>query len=79
MNKIKLDEGFFPSPWNIYDHPEKTEGWIEFQKAMRKDPEYYSFQPERTSEGDQYVGISDKVICDVPTHPTKGMEPSRND
>jgi len=36
-----LDDGFFPPPWNFYEHPEKTEGWIEFQKEMRKDPEYY--------------------------------------
>lgn len=32
---------FFPPPWNMYEHPEKTEGWIEFQKAIRKDPKYY--------------------------------------
>lgn len=36
-----LEEGFFPPPWNIYDHPEKTKGWIEFQRALRKDPKYY--------------------------------------
>lgn len=34
-------KGFYPPPWNINEHPEKTEGWIEFQKEMRKDPEYY--------------------------------------
>ncbi len=32
---------YFPPPWNIYDYPEKTEGWIEFQKCMIEDPEYY--------------------------------------
>ena len=32
---------FFPPPWNIDEHPEKTEGWIEFQKALREDPAYY--------------------------------------
>ncbi len=32
---------FFPPPWNINEHPEKTEGWIEFQKELRKNPEYY--------------------------------------
>ncbi len=36
-----VEEAFFPPPWNFYDHPEKTEGWIEFQRAMRKDPKYY--------------------------------------
>ena len=36
-----LNDGFFPPPWNIFDHPEKTEGWIEFQKEMKKDPDYY--------------------------------------
>ena len=34
-------ESYFPPPWHIYEHPEKTEGWIEFQKEMRKDPKYY--------------------------------------
>lgn len=29
------NEGFEPPPWNINEHPEKTEGWIEFQKMMR--------------------------------------------
>ncbi len=37
----KIEEPFFPPPWNIDEHPEKTEGWIEFQREMRKDPEYY--------------------------------------
>ena len=36
-----LSDGFFPPPWNIYEFPEKTEGWIEFQKYLRKDPDYY--------------------------------------
>jgi len=38
---MSIADGFFPPPWNIYDHPEKTEGWIEFQKAMRENPDYY--------------------------------------
>lgn len=41
LNPEALKEGFFPPPWNFYEYPEKTEGWIEFQRAMRKDPEYY--------------------------------------
>lgn len=36
-----LNNGFFPPPWNAYDHPEKTEGWLEFQREMKKDPKYY--------------------------------------
>jgi hypothetical protein len=36
-----LSDGFFPPPWNPNEFPEKTEGWIEFQKAMRKKPDYY--------------------------------------
>jgi len=39
------EDGFYPPPWNIYEYPEKTEGWIEFQKEMRKDPSYYKFDP----------------------------------
>jgi hypothetical protein len=34
-------QSFFPPPWNISDHPEKTLEWVEFQKALRKDPHYY--------------------------------------
>lgn len=41
MDNLNEDDGFFPPPWNIYEFPEKTEGWIEFQKYMKKDPEYY--------------------------------------
>lgn len=40
-------EDFFPPPWNIYEHPEKTEGWIEFQRHMQKDPEYYTMRHPR--------------------------------
>jgi hypothetical protein len=36
-----ISDGFFPPPWNPNEFPEKTRGWCEFQKAMRKDPEYY--------------------------------------
>jgi len=36
-------ETFFPPPWNVSEHPEKTEGWIEFQKAMRASPNYYLY------------------------------------
>lgn len=36
-----LEDAFFPPPWDLYQYPEKTEGWIEFQRAMRKDPDYY--------------------------------------
>jgi len=38
---ISIGEYFFPPPWNINEFPEKTEGWIEFQKALKKDPAYY--------------------------------------
>lgn len=34
-------ESYFPPPWNMSDYPEKTEGWIEFQKALINDPKYY--------------------------------------
>jgi hypothetical protein len=37
------DDSYFPPPWNPNEFPEKTEGWIEFQKYMRKEPEYYKF------------------------------------
>lgn len=41
LSEKTLEDGFYPPPWNIYEHPEKTEGWIEFQRAVRKDPKYY--------------------------------------
>lgn len=34
-------DGYFPPPWNPDEHPEKTIGWLEFQKALKDDPEYY--------------------------------------
>lgn len=33
--------GYFPPSWNPNEHPEKTEGWIAFQEAQRRDPKYY--------------------------------------
>ncbi len=41
VNCQPLAETFFPPPWNIYENEEKTIGWVEFQKAMKKDPKYY--------------------------------------
>ena len=42
-DKYRADiDGYFPPPWDFYQYPEKTEGWIEFQRAMREDPNYYS-------------------------------------
>lgn len=38
---LKPEDGYFPPPWNINDHLEKSLGWFEFQKAMKKDPNYY--------------------------------------
>lgn len=32
---------YFPPPWDFTKFPEKTEGWVEFQKEMQKHPEYY--------------------------------------
>lgn len=44
MSKLSTlsTEMFFPPPWDINENPEKTEGWIEFQRAMKRDPDYYS-------------------------------------
>jgi hypothetical protein len=36
-----MNDTYFLPPWNMNEHPEKTEGWIAFQKAMKDDPEYY--------------------------------------
>lgn len=40
-NSTDKDEAFFPPPWNMLEYPEKTEGWMQFQREMRKFPEYY--------------------------------------
>lgn len=34
-------DGYFPPPWDFIKYPEKTDGWLEFQKEARKHPEYY--------------------------------------
>jgi len=33
---------YFPPPWNPNEFPEKTQGWLAFQDAMRNDPEFYN-------------------------------------
>lgn len=37
----EVRQPYFLPPWDMNEFPEKTEGWIEFQKAMDKNPEYY--------------------------------------
>jgi hypothetical protein len=32
---------YFPPPWNPDEFPEKTKGWIEFQKCLKDDINYY--------------------------------------
>jgi len=41
IGTVSKTDGYYPPPWDIYEFPEKTEGWIEYQRAMRKDPQYY--------------------------------------
>ncbi len=36
-----LDNGLFPPPWDFVKYPEKTEGWVEFQREMKRHPKYY--------------------------------------
>lgn len=38
---LKPEDGYFPPPWNPNEFPEKTLGWLEFQRAMKEDPDYY--------------------------------------
>lgn len=33
---------YFLPPWNIYENPEKTEGWMAFQKVLKDNPGYYA-------------------------------------
>ena len=49
---VPLAEVLYPPPWNMYEHPEKTEGWFAFQLAMKKEPEYYPFRRENALCGD---------------------------
>lgn len=53
---IKDDEknlsntGYFPPPWEINEGTkQKTEGWLAFQDAMRKEPDCYRFDKEDES------------------------------
>lgn len=35
-------ESFFPPPWPLVEaNEDKTYGWIEFQRQVRKSPDYY--------------------------------------
>lgn len=59
QKKELIMEGYFPPPWNPNEFPEKTEGWIEFQKYLREDPEYYlmNFEKKTTNkENDKTLG-----------------------
>ena len=35
------EDGYFPPPWSPSEHPERTIGWLEFQKRLKENPEYY--------------------------------------
>jgi len=78
LNPEALGDGFFPPPWNFYDYPEKTEGWIAFQREMRKDPQYYlqgcdSPTPDnKENQGDIEKSISAKCArCNFPPNDGK--------
>ena len=32
---VPIADGFAPPPWDVYEHPEKTEGWIAYQEELR--------------------------------------------
>ena len=38
---INPEDGYFPAPWNPNEFPERTIGWMEFQKEMKENPKYY--------------------------------------
>lgn len=60
--EVKMSDGFFPPPWNMSEHPEKTEGWIEFQKAMRKDPKYYNENDPKLNREEEDQQIRNIII-----------------
>ena len=33
--------GYYPPPWSLCGNGDKTEGWIAFQEAQRRDPDRY--------------------------------------
>lgn len=54
---------FFPPPWDIKEYPEKTEGWIAFQRAMKEDPKYY--MQDLDFELPKQCNLSDKEDCEA--------------
>ncbi|HMK58774.1 MAG TPA: hypothetical protein VK462_06950 [Nitrososphaeraceae archaeon] len=38
---FKYEFELLPPPWDFVKYLEKTEGWMEYQKEMKKHPEYY--------------------------------------
>lgn len=57
--------GYFPPPWNMYDFPEKTEGWISFQDAMKNDPSYYKFNDHQKPPKDPQTYDTNKEKNDA--------------
>lgn len=62
MINITQDDGFFPPLWNMNEYPEKTDGWIQFQIALKKDPEFYLYQPERSKREDSFCKVCQCLI-----------------
>lgn len=44
------EDGYFPPPWSPSKFLERTIGWLEFQRAMKIDPEYYLNQKRKASD-----------------------------
>lgn len=38
------NDGYHPPPWNPHEYPERTIGWLEFQKCLKENPEAYGFR-----------------------------------
>lgn len=46
-----VQDTVFTPPWNIIENPEKTEGWIEFQKTFMKNPHFFwnKYEPRQSN------------------------------
>lgn len=64
----KINEGYYPPPWNIEENPEKTKGWIAFQELMRNDPDYYNKPnvPKKEHWCKEYRLTNGRTCCPYP-------------
>lgn len=59
----KTLEDLFPPPWDMCRFPEKTEGWLDFQREARKSPQYYHVLPMQWIDREVEFPDLDRILC----------------